>query len=108
MKKLLFLLFAVSLFSCQKQKFDLIIRNAMIYDGSGDGSLSGDVGINDDTIAIIGDLSKAEATQVVDAKGLALAPGFIDTHSHHDWGLNKTREGLAVVSQGITTIIVGQ
>jgi N-acyl-D-amino-acid deacylase len=44
----------------------------------------------------------------MEANGLALAPGFIDTHSHHDWGLNKKRDALAVVSQGITTIIVGQ
>ena len=98
----------VSLFACQNQKFDLIIENAVIYDGSGAQSTIGDVGINSDTIAALGDLSKAEASRIVDANGLALSPGFIDTHSHHDRGLNKNREALAAVSQGITTIIVGQ
>ncbi|HEY5826693.1 MAG TPA: D-aminoacylase [Cyclobacteriaceae bacterium] len=108
MKKFLFLLLVTGFFSCQKQKFDLIIRNAVIYDGSGGPSITGDVGVNKDTIAALGDLSKAEATEIIDANGLVLSPGFIDTHSHHDWGLNKSPEGLAVVSQGITTIIVGQ
>jgi N-acyl-D-amino-acid deacylase len=108
MNKLIVALLLVALFGCQKQKFEVIIRNATIYDGSGAASMVGDVGINADTIAELGDLSKAEALTAIDAKGLALSPGFIDTHSHHDWGLNKSREGLAVVSQGITTIIVGQ
>src|SRR6478609_4649097 len=108
MKKFLFLLLVTGLFSCQKQKFDLIISNAVIYDGSGSPSITGDVGVNKDTIAALGDLSKAEATEIIDAKGLVLSPGFIDTHSHHSWGLNKNPEGLAVVSQGVTTIIVGQ
>lgn len=108
MKKALILLSIAACFGCQKQKFDTIIRNAAIYDGTGAASVSGDVGINADTIAFIGDLSKAESTQIIDAKGLALSPGFIDTHSHHDWGMDKAPEALAVVSQGITTIIVGQ
>lgn len=108
MNKILTLCLLVSLFACQNQKFDLIIRNAVIYDGSGNPSVKGDVGINSDTIAAVGNLSKAEASRVVDANGLVLSPGFIDTHSHHDRGLNKSREALAAVSQGITTIIVGQ
>lgn len=108
MNKILTLCLLASLFACQNQKFDLIIRNAVIYDGSGLQSIKGDVGINSDTIAAVGDLSKAEAGRIVDANGLALSPGFIDTHSHHDRGLNEGREALAAVSQGITTIIVGQ
>jgi N-acyl-D-amino-acid deacylase len=109
MKNLLTALFLITFFvSCQKQKFDLIIRNAVIYDGSGNASVKGDVGINADTIAAIGDLSKAEATYSVDANGMALAPGFIDTHSHHSGGLKKNPDALAVVSQGVTTIIIGQ
>src|SRR5207237_2980140 len=46
--------------------------------------------------------------RVIDAHGLTLAPGFIDTHSHHDWELWKLRDARAAVSQGITTIVAGQ
>jgi N-acyl-D-amino-acid deacylase len=106
-KSLLLLLIAIG-FGCQKPKFDTIIRQAVIYDGTGGDSLRGDVGINGDTIAFIGDLSKAVSDQTIDATGLALSPGFIDTHSHHASGLNREPEALAVVSQGITTIIIGQ
>jgi len=108
MKKLLPVFLLLSLISCRKQKFNLLIRHAVIYDGSGKASFKGDVGINADTIAALGDLSKAEALNVIDADGLVLAPGFIDTHSHHGGGLNENPDALAVVSQGVTTIIVGQ
>ncbi len=109
MKKIIILLLLTgSMLSCQKQKFETIIRNAVIYDGSGNASLKGDVGMNADTIAFVGDLSKAIATTEVDAKGMALAPGFIDTHSHHDWGMFEIHDMPSCVSQGITTIVVGQ
>ncbi len=104
----LFLLLTVSLFSCTNEKYDLIIKNARIIDGSGSATKEGDVGINADTIAFVGDLSKAEAVQVIDANGLALAPGFIDSHSHHDRGMLDNREMLALTSQGVTTMIIGQ
>lgn len=94
--------------ACQSKKFDVVIRGATVYDGSGADSVVTDVGINADTIAELGDLSSAEAKVVYDGKGKVLAPGFIDTHSHHDRGLQKDRGGLAVVSQGVTTVVVGQ
>jgi len=93
---------------CQQEKFDLIIRGATIYDGSGDAAYIGDVGIRGDTIAELGDLGSATSDKIVEGKGMALAPGFIDTHSHHDSGMNSAPDALSVVSQGITTIIVGQ
>jgi len=97
------------LMSCQQpKKADLIIRNATVYDGSGSEPTKQDVAIAADTIFMIGDLSTVEADTVYDATGLVLAPGFIDTHSHHGGGLNKNRDAIAVVSQGVTTIVVGQ
>ncbi|MFZ6002106.1 MAG: N-acyl-D-amino-acid deacylase family protein [Bacteroidota bacterium] len=108
MKKILVLLSIALLASCQQQTYDRIIRNATVYDGSGSAPVKADVGILGDTIAFVGDLSKAKATETIDANGLALSPGFIDAHSHHDRGLEDSREALAVVSQGITTIVVGQ
>lgn len=105
----LLLLFFVVLFSaCQKDKYDIIIRNANIVDGTGSPGVMGDVGINADTIAQIGDLSKAEANKIIDANGLTLAPGFIDSHSHHDRGMFEKPEMAALTSQGVTTMIIGQ
>ena len=94
--------------ACQKQKYDIVIRGAQVYDGSGGEPVVVDVGVRADTIAAIGNLSEAVGAEEVNANGLVLAPGFIDTHSHHDRGLLESPAGLAVVSQGITTIIVGQ
>lgn len=94
--------------SCVEQKYDLIIRGATVIDGSGGASFLGDVGVNADTIAFIGDLSKAVAVNDIDATGLMLSPGFIDTHSHHDRGMFETRSMIALTSQGVTTMIVGQ
>jgi len=96
------------LMSCQQTKVDLIIRNATVYDGSGAASVIRDVAVAGDTIFNVGDLSNLQSDTVIDASGLALAPGFIDTHSHHDWGLSKDRSATSVVSQGVTTIVVGQ
>jgi N-acyl-D-amino-acid deacylase len=56
----------------------------------------------------VGQLAPAPGETVVDAEGRTLAPGFIDTHSHHDRGLDAARDGLAMVSQGVTTIVAGQ
>ncbi len=108
MRLISFLFLLGVLVACQPQKADVLIKGATLYDGSGAEPLVTDVAISGDTISMIGELSSVEATQIVDGKGLALAPGFIDTHSHHDWGLNKDRDALAVVSQGVTTIVVGQ
>ena len=108
MKKIIAFVLSLLFISCQPQKFDFIIRNAAIYDGSGGAAYMGDVGINSDTIAFIGDLSKAIANSEYDAKGLALSPGFIDTHSHHSRGMFEIRDMPSCVSQGITTIVVGQ
>lgn len=98
------------LLSCgQRSHYDRIIRHALVYDGSGSDPVLTDVAINADTIAFVGDLSAADATEVTEAEGKALSPGFIDTHSHHA-GSNPFghRDFPAAVSQGITTIVAGQ
>src|SRR5258706_7728447 len=75
---LLFFLLAF-LFSCrQKTKYDTIIRNAMIYDGNGGEPYKADIAINADTIAFIGDLKNTAAKNEIDAKGMAVAPGFFN------------------------------
>lgn len=85
-----------------------LIRNASIIDGRGTPPRRGDVRIQGDRIVAIGPLSPGTGERVIDAHGLALAPGFIDTHSHHDRGLFAARSAIAMVSQGVTTIVVGQ
>lgn len=86
----------------------MLIRNALVIDGTGAAARRADVRIAGDRIAATGTLAAEPGEQVVDAAGLALAPGFIDTHSHHDRGLDGRRDALAMVSQGVTTIVAGQ
>jgi N-acyl-D-amino-acid deacylase len=74
----LLLLTAILFFGCSSPpEYDVIIKNGRIIDGSGNPSFSGDIAINADTIAAIGDLDKAKAGEIIDATGLAVAPGFI-------------------------------
>jgi N-acyl-D-amino-acid deacylase len=85
-----------------------LIVNARIVDGTGADASSGAVRIEGERIIAVGDLKAAPGERVVEADGLTLAPGFIDTHSHHDEGLFEARSAMAVVSQGVTTIVAGQ
>ena len=85
-----------------------VIRHALLIDGSGAPPRRADVRIAGDRIAAVGQLAPEPGDVVVDADGLALAPGFIDTHSHHDRGLETAPDALAMVSQGVTTIVAGQ
>jgi len=86
----------------------IVIINARVIDGSGGPSRSVNVRVVGERIAAVGDFAPPAGDAVVDAGGLVLAPGFIDAHSHHDIGLLEAPEALAVVSQGVTTVVVGQ
>jgi len=77
-------------------------------DGSGSPARRASVRVEGDRIAAVGTLTARDGEPVIDAHGLTLAPGFIDTHSHADDDLFEHPDALAVVSQGITTIIGGQ
>src|SRR5436190_6296167 len=85
-----------------------LIRNAIVLDGTGAEGRRVDVRILGDRIADVGHPTAASSDRIVDAHGLTLAPGFIDTHSHASRGLFEDRDALADVSQGITTVVVGQ
>jgi len=86
----------------------LVIKNAAIVDGSGSVPFKGKVRIVGGRIQAVGDFELLDNDDILDAGGLTLAPGFIDTHSHMDWGIEAHPDALAALSQGITTVIVGQ
>jgi N-acyl-D-amino-acid deacylase len=86
---------------------DTLIRNASVLDGSGCAPEELDVGICDGRICEVGPSLGLRAAVVVDAAGLALAPGFIDVHTHDDIAVIREPAMLPKLSQGVTTVIVG-
>ncbi|MDZ7413472.1 MAG: D-aminoacylase [candidate division KSB1 bacterium] len=93
--------------SCTRKQYDLIIRGGRVYDGRGGPPVVGDVGIRGERIAAVGDLSHASAGMVLEARGLAVTPGFIDVHSHTDVGLLVNPKAESKIRQGVTTEIAG-
>ena len=88
-------------------KFDLLIRNATVIDGTGADRYTADIGINGDRIAQVGDLGACSGKKEIDLKGRVAAPGFIDAHTHDDRLMLSDPEMTPKVSQGVTTIIGG-
>jgi len=87
---------------------DLIIRNATVFDGIGGPRFNADVGVIGDRLTAVGDLGASIGDREVDADGLALAPGFIDAHTHDDRAvLCGPSCMLCKMSQGVTTVVVG-
>lgn len=86
---------------------DLLIRNARVLDGSGAAPEQLDVAICGDRIAEIAHKLAFRSSETLDADGLALAPGFIDVHTHDDTAVIRTPAMLPKLSQGVTTVIVG-
>jgi N-acyl-D-amino-acid deacylase len=87
----------------------VLISNAVLVDGTGaPAKPASSVRIAGDRIVAVGRLRPKKGELTIDAHGLVLAPGFIDTHSHHDRGVSKYRAVEPAVSQGVTTIVVGQ
>jgi N-acyl-D-amino-acid deacylase len=84
-----------------------IIRNAMVLDGSGAEAIAADVAVEDGRISAVGPALSSAAGNIVDARGLALAPGFIDVHTHDDLAVLARPAMLPKISQGVTTVIVG-
>jgi N-acyl-D-amino-acid deacylase len=91
-----------------QQQFDLIIRDGNIYDGSGTPFYVGDVAIQDDTIVAVGDLKDATGKKEIDAKGLAVAPGFINMLSWADRSLLMDGRAMSDVKQGVTLEVFGE
>ena len=110
MRKIVAALFIVLFISCKfhHQEYDKIIRNGMIYDGNGGTPYQADIGIKDDTIAFIGNLSDVSAQVSIDAKGMAVAPGFINMLSWANESLIQDGRSQGDIRQGVTLEVMGE
>ena len=109
MRKYLLLLLIPALHACSNATtYDTIIRNAMIYDGNGGAPYKGDMAINADTIAAMGDLGSSKANKEIDAKGMAVAPGFSNMMGHSEETLFQDNRALSDVKQGVTMEVFGE
>jgi N-acyl-D-amino-acid deacylase len=88
-------------------RYDLVLRGGTILDGSGVAGITADLAIAEGRIAAIGRLAAGSGGEEIDVAGLAVAPGFIDVHTHDDRALLSQGEMAPKVSQGVTTVIVG-
>jgi N-acyl-D-aspartate/D-glutamate deacylase len=96
----------VSIHGAQPE-FDLVVRHGRIVDGTGNPWFTGDVAIKGARIAGVGSVA-AEGKREIDARGLVVAPGFIDIHSHSDWLLLEDGEAQSKIRQGVTTEVLGE
>ena len=92
----------------QPPSYDLLIRGGRIADGTGNPWFAGDVAIRGDRIAAVGRLTGASARREVDARGLVVAPGFIDLHTHSDASLLADGNAESKVRQGVTLDVIGE
>lgn len=107
MKRILFFLVMVFFFSCEiEPEFDLLILNGTVYDGSLNEPQKIDIGIRGDFIVKVGELSGYQAVKSIDAKGLAVAPGFIDLHAHLE-PIFELSDCESHIRQGVTTSLGG-
>lgn len=107
-KLILLLLFTVAYGCSPRTEYDVIIRNGQVYDGSGSPSYRGDIGINADTVAFVGDLKKSTGLIEIEAEGLAVAPGFINMLSWAVESLIEDGRSQADIRQGVTLEVLGE
>lgn len=110
MKNCFPLLSLLLLFACQSAptEYDLLITNAMIYDGSGNEPVSGALAVNADHIVAVGDIGDATGIREIDAGGLAVSPGFINMLSWATESLIADGRGMSDIKQGVTLEVMGE
>ena len=97
----------VSSIDAQEIAYDFVVRNGKIVDGTGNPWFHGDVAIKGDKIAAVGRVA-AKGKREIDAKGLIVAPGFIDMHSHSDYTILEDGNAQSKIRQGVTTEVLGE
>jgi N-acyl-D-amino-acid deacylase len=106
-RRLIAILLLISPINCFSQKYDLLVSGGKIVDGSGNSWFYGDVGIKDGKIVAVGKLSASDATRVLDASGLVIAPGFIDVHTHIETNDLKVPAASNFIYDGVTSVVTG-
>ncbi|HDL17960.1 MAG TPA: D-aminoacylase, partial [Bacteroidetes bacterium] len=99
---------SLQLIDCGSYNFDFIIENGLVFNGNGKPPVQADVGIKGELIAEIGDLANRSAKMRIPAKGMAVAPGFIDIHTHTETELLIDANAQSKIRQGVTTEMAGQ
>src|SRR5262245_20667990 len=99
---------APSLLVRQRVPYELVIRGCTVFDGTGAPGVVGDLAIAGGKIVALARHLSEMRTAEIDARGLAVAPGFIDIHSHGDGSISQDPRVESLIRQGITTIVVGQ
>jgi len=109
---ILALLSAAALSACESEQtppaYDTVIINGVLYDGSGAAGVATEIAVKDDRIAAIGDLDETQARAVIDAHGMAVAPGFINMLSWAPVTLIEDGRGLSDIKQGVTLEVFGE
>lgn len=105
---LLSLAILLTIVGCGKPDYDTILKNGVIYDGSGNKPYTADLAINADTVAAIGDLSEFTAVETIDLNGLAVAPGFINMLSWANVSLLEDGRSQGDIRQGVTLEVLGE
>lgn len=106
---MLFTLFAFFLLNADPVDADFILKGGLIFDGTGNLPVMGDIAIKGERIAAVGSFSVPPNTKSYDASNLIIGPGFIDLHTHSDYPLQKspTNANLNYLFQGVTTAVTG-
>jgi N-acyl-D-amino-acid deacylase len=99
---------APAVLAARRQRPDLVIRGGTVFDGSGAPGVEADVAVAGGRVARIAPRIAGAGALEIDARGRAVAPGFVDLHSHGDGSLFADPLAESVVRQGVTTIVVGQ
>ena len=99
----------VLLSTCQRaEEYDLIIAGGSVLNGDNQPAVNTDLGIREGRIAKIGNLGSANGKERIDARGLTVAPGFIDIHSHSDFTMLREPKGESMIRQGVTLQVLGE
>lgn len=88
-------------------ELDLLVRNGMVIDGTGNPWFQADVGVKDGKIVALGRLNGARAAREIDATGLVVAPGFVDAHAHSDYLILADPTNENKLLQGVTLDVAG-